>query len=379
MERGWSGFGARREITGTDHRPSVRVRNGGLSLLSLSSQPRCVALVVGIVVLAFLPDERPASIDDGLLGVHPGLLVTTAISPDGHWLASGGYDSPGVIWELTRRQIVRTLDGGPITMRSVAFSPDGSMLAASDLDGRVWIWNTSEWTRQLDFQAHPTCVRSLAFSPDGKLLATGAVDRSVRLWDTTTWHAAGILQGHKSPLTCVAFSPDGRNLASASTDGMVRLWDVRSLASEIVNDLDHSGYGRFVNSLAFSRDGRYLAFHQGAILYLWELSRKQYRATRGNDQDYVFSLSFSPDSETLVAGTMCGNIEFWDVTTGRQRSALHGHSSAIWALTTLPNGRTLVSGEHTGSLRCWELTRPSGNSLSAWTPDRSRRSSRVVQ
>src|SRR5208282_4014992 len=100
------------------------------------------------------------------------------------WLASAGYDSPVLIWDLTRRQIATILEQSPASTLSVAFSPGGANLAAAGCDGTVRIWNTTSWTLAHVVQAHPHGVRSLAFSPDGKLLATGGLgDQTARLWD----------------------------------------------------------------------------------------------------------------------------------------------------------------------------------------------------
>ena len=74
-------------------------------------------------------------------------------------------------------------------------------------------------------------------------------------WDVQTGQGIRVLKGHKGWVNSVAFSADGRMLASGSYDQTVRLWDVQT-GQEIRGLKGHKGG---VSSVAFSADGRMLA------------------------------------------------------------------------------------------------------------------------
>ncbi len=74
---------------------------------------------------------------------------------------------------------------------------------------------------------HAGEVRGLALSRDGKLLATVAdQDMKIRLWDAQTLQPLGSLAGHRAFVNCVALSADGRWLASGGAYGDFFLWDM---------------------------------------------------------------------------------------------------------------------------------------------------------
>jgi WD40 repeat protein len=77
----------------------------------------------------------------------------------------------------------------------------------------------------------------------------------------------------------------------------------------------------------------------------------------GEREGLVFSLTFSPDGQTLAAGTVKGEVELWDVASGRRRSLLRGHSGGVWGLAFAPDVQTLAYGSDDGTVRIWD-TRP---------------------
>ena len=58
----------------------------------------------------------------------------------------------------------------------------------------------------------------------------------------------------------------------------------------------------------------------------------------------VFSVSFSPDGQTLVSGSKDKSIKLWDVENGKEIRTFNGHSDWVWSVRISPKGKILASG-----------------------------------
>ena len=199
---------------------------------------------------------------------------------------------------------------------------------------------------------HEFTVRSLAFSHDGSILASsGGIDLTARLWDVRTGESLHILMewGGWRYVDAVALSPNGRWLASGN-DSKVLLWDVRT-GIRLETFEGHLGD---VSTLAFSPDGAMLASGgtwRDATIRLWDLRTAEATHALVGHRESVTSVAFSPDGLRLASGSGDDTVRMWDANTGERLRTIEGHSQ--WGelrIVFLPTVSRLRAG--VGTTRC---------------------------
>ncbi|WYZ35383.1 hypothetical protein EsH8_X_000030 [Colletotrichum jinshuiense] len=176
--------------------------------------------------------------------------------------------------------------------------------------------------------------------------------RTVKLWDVVTGQCQQTLEGHSNWVNSVAFSPDGRQLASASDDETVKLWDV--VTGQCQQTLE--GHSDLVNSVAFSPDGRQLASASNdETVKLWDVATGQCQQTLEGHGYLVNSVAFSPDGRQLVSASSDKTVKLWNIVTGQCQQTLEGHRDSVNSIAFSPDGRQLASASNDQTVKLWDV------------------------
>ena len=331
-------------------------------------------------------------------------IYGVAFSHDGRTLASANARDTVQLWDVAGRHARGQLSGPTGIVTSVAFSSDDRRLAAGSLDNTIQLWDPSgsQATFGAPLVANPADWGIVSFTPAHGWLAWAENDpgaaNSIRLWDSVHGRSVATIRSGPSGrggLRGLALSPDGTLLVSSSEGGTVQRWHVPSGRPD--GPPIHQQAGVPIYSVAFSRDGRQLAFggENGTIgltdpvtgrtrnlraastvysvafnatgtvlatgednrsIELWNTVTGARMRTLSGHTDAVFSVSFSPTSPLLASGGADDTVRLWDPSTGAQIAELNGHSNFVRSVAFDPTGETLASGSADGTIRFWDVS-----------------------
>lgn len=258
---------------------------------------------------------------------HRDFVHALAFSPDGKYLASGGYrvvklwqreepaaagtittdlapramsvhpdgtraailleDSSVRLWNPSTGQAGATIAAGDSPVKSLAFSPDGESLLTGDEAGHVHVYKTADGT-QVAQLATPNAVSALtvAARPNGFELITGQGDNKVLRWKWPIEQNQGAeppkpigeMSGHAGPVTSLVVLSSGNEILSGSTDGTVRIWNLENNSQVFSQNT-----GAPVSGVSVSLDGQTIAAcGENGIARVWSRDGKQKCEVKGN-------------------------------------------------------------------------------------------------
>lgn len=268
-------------------------------------------------------------------------IYTMDVSPDGNLLAVGGLYSENrdanyaMIIDLNNPGAEpKKISGFKADIENINFAPDGKGFFARSNSGHSIMYSDLSTSKEVINSKEK--ITSIDLSYDGSKLAGVGEDGNLYIWEVKKNFAAtkyNILKGQFNDVLAVAFSPNGSDVIVGDQKGEVRI---------ITNGIPRrtlSGHTSQIEQIKFNHAGTFMATaSKDKTLRLWNMKELKEQPMVLSNNDWVWSMAFSPDDEQIMAG-------MHSITTGIRKT------DTDYTIHAWPTQITTMAGELCGILK----------------------------
>lgn len=310
-----------------------------------------------LMLLLGLPGAEAASAQGNAIGDlrgHGGAVRSMAVLPGG-LLATGGFDSAIIVWDLSKGSASRVLRLHDSTVNALT-GLDKDCFASGGEDGRIGVWCGTNTKPERVLTGHTAPVATLYFLKRQRLLASGSWDRSIRLWNVDDGSQVGLIEGHEGPVTGIAALSDG-TLVSAGYDGQIRVHGAGAAGAS-------AQLATPLNAVAVAADDAIVTAGGDGVVRFYDRALRPLGEIELNNGP-LQALSLSPDGGMIAVAGIRTQITLISRRGLKVTGEILGPGLPVWTLGYSEDGAELYSGGADRALRRWDpkTAAPAGRDL----------------
>jgi WD40 repeat protein/serine/threonine protein kinase len=246
-----------------------------------------------------------------IVGQAPSAIV---ISPDEKHIAicAPQKGAPVTIFSMETGKIAGSLMTQEGLVTCVRFSPDGLSVYTVEERGVVREWSLDQFRPKTKFKRIPAHLAAdLIFQSSGKpLVYIGGMDKIVKRVDPSTSDIKEFERIHTEPITLLKVCGQGQRLVSVGRDRRAVSWDGESESVRTTLGVHQEA----ISLLALNPKRNQAATYDVKVgIKLWDDRNGEILRTYDQGTGELFTLSFDPEGEILMAGGQDLKLRAWDV------------------------------------------------------------------
>ncbi|WP_321421351.1 TIR domain-containing protein [uncultured Methanobacterium sp.] len=283
---------------------------------------------------------------------HTNFLKAVAITPDGKFAVSGGWDKNICLWNLVTGECLETLKGHDDWISCVDITPDGKFAVSGGWDKVILMWDLQTGKCLNILKGHQKRVNDVKITPNGQKVVSVSYDRTIRIWNSKTSECVKIVRGHEAAVNSVSITPDGKFALTGSDDKTLMIWNIEK--GECVKIV--RGHEAAVNSVSITPDcTKFISGDRKNKLYLWDLNADKPLKIMEGHSGYIASVSITADGKLGISASADNSLKLWDLENGKIFKTLISHVKNVNSVSITPDGLLAVTGSDDRTLKLWNL------------------------
>ena len=307
-------------------------------------------------------------------------VLALAFSPDGKYLATGGYNEV-VLWDVSSGQVFRRIGNLPQRIQEIVWSGENNLLIGGGTPGEYGELSTVDittGTREKVFGTFADIVLAVASNKEQNRVAAGSAGMQSRVYDRQSGKMLWQARVHSDWVTGVAFSPDNQFLVTTSRDQTAKVHEMESGTLYTTYNGHRKQLGKFTGRFAIyditfdAKSGSVCTAGEGRAVRVWNPVMAQKENGDASDMEGRFfkaghtrfiehglkraTFTLAAINGQLFAAGADGELRQFDIATSQPVRSYRGHSDWVYSVASAPQVNLVASGGFDGEVRLWDTT-----------------------
>lgn len=312
-----------------------------------------------------------AKSENGAYGIcegHTDSVVDVQFNHNDTMVATAGYDSQVIVWDVETGKQKLVLDGPGKEIEWIKWHPKGNVIFAGSADTTAWLWNVDDGTCMNVFSGHADAVNCGLYLANGKLLCTGSADESVIVWDVRSARTLHKFTHLGCPIVCMAAErAKGETFAIGTAAGAVHVLHYDREAGTGKKIAALKGHEDSCESICWSyganQDAGPVLATGGldGVVHLYETKNFTLRSSIKAHNEGITQMMWLPSAKNdrfLLTASLDFTCKLWDIRSGECIRVFAGHTEPVLGMDChfdeSDNDLTLVSSSDDNTVKIFD-------------------------
>ncbi len=288
---------------------------------------------------------------DKKLERHTDRVSALDCSPNGQYIATGGYDNLVMLWD-EKGNYIKTLTEMEGSVYTLSFSSNSEKLVVHGTRGvTAKVFSVPSGTEISSFDKHDNTVVSSDFFKNELVATAGGDDNDIYIWEANTGKLKQHMVGRGYTKRSVAFARQGLKIAFGNT------WGGRNGEGPLEMTFDFGKMELDEQEPLSSNYQKATTSYQGEELeFVDKLNLKipggATISPSESSDGWLRSYTFTPEGNVITGNNY--TLKMYD-QQGEELKEFIGHTGEVWALSISKDGSLLATAGGDQTLRIWSL------------------------